>query len=419
MRRLGVSKISITPKRPVRLCGFGFRTGPYEAVRDEIYVRVFDLRDDEERVIFIYGDLLWWNPDFVARMKAVIEKRLSIPGDRLLFVASHNHSGPGTGDTFVPLLESVDEAYADFLQEQMVTALCAAQKDLEPVRLTRSDGMCALNVYRRVADAEGVRMMPNYAVEPDRRLTVFSFYREDGSLKGRIVHYPCHANLSKDNELHPDYPGYALERMDSGHPGSVSIFLQGCTADMRPNCVLGDQFRAAQAAEVREFAKLFCADVEKTVRRERPVGDGSKLRHLEVRLPVLQELSRQEVEARLEDGAEEVRQWADRVLKKNMRDYEVLELNVLELGGQPLYFFNAEVSMYYAAAAREETPDAVCTGYTNGMIGYLCTADQIREGGYEPHDSAVWFAVAGTYDAAVEQVIRAAMKEAGTWKKDV
>lgn len=419
MRRLGTAKVCITPEKPVRLSGFGFRTEPYEAVRDNIYVRVFDLREGEEQAVLIYGDLLWWNPAFVERMRDEIENRLAIAGDRLLFVASHNHSGPGTGDTFVSLLETADEEYLEFLAKQIMAALCQAEENLEEIRIACGFTDCGLNVYRRVKADGGIKMMPNYEVEPDRRLTVYGCYRKDGTLKGRIVHYPCHANLSKDNELHPDYPGYALEQMDQEHPGSISLFLQGCTADMRPNCVLGNQFRKARAEEVKAFASMLCSCVEAAARKEIPMEDGMHLSCRSVRLPVKQELSVQDVENKLLDEREEVRQWAQKVLEKDFRNYEILELSVLTLGGQLWYFFNAEMSMYYAAAARAWRPGAICTGYTNGMIGYVSTAKQIREGGYEPCDSAIWFAVAGTFEEDAEQLICSAIEEAETWKKGV
>ncbi len=419
MRYLGVSKVCITPQRPVRLCGFGFRTSPYEAVRDDIYVRVLDLKEDERHIVFIYGDLLWWNTAFVSQMRHVIEEQLGICGDNLLFVASHNHSGPGTGNTFVSLLETADEEYVSFLQGQIIKALRLAQEDSEPVRITCSEGQCSLNVYRRVMTEDGIRMMPNYEVEPDRTLTVYHFYRSDNTLKSRVMHYPCHANLSKDNELHPDYPGYALDLLDKRDPGSISIFLQGCTADLRPNCVLGDEFRAAGNGEVEAFAERFCLAVEHAVQHETPVGEGLDYKKLEIRLPVRQTLSRQEIEERLTDEAEEIRQWAGQVLQKNLRNYEILEMSAVKIGEQLLCFFNAEVSMYYAQAMRERVSGTVCAGYTNGMIGYLSTADLIREGGYEHRDSAIWIAVAGKYDEAIEQIIYDAMEEVEAWKKDV
>lgn len=141
--------------------------------------------EDGERIVFLYGDLLWWNPVFVVRLKVEIEAQLCIPGDRLLFVASHNHSGPGTGNTFIILLETADGEYSVFLQKHIMTALCLAQRNREEVRTSRSECECRLNVYRRVKTGHRIRMMPNYDVEPYRTLTVFSFYRGDGTMKGR------------------------------------------------------------------------------------------------------------------------------------------------------------------------------------------------------------------------------------------
>ncbi|MEG1407611.1 MAG: alkaline ceramidase, partial [Ruthenibacterium sp.] len=74
-----------------------------------------------------------------------------------------------------------------------------------------------------------------------------------------------------------------------------------------------------------------------------------------------------------------------------------------------LYTFNAEVSQYYAAYARCLVPGAVCAGYTNGMIGYVSTAEQIEQGGYEPCDSALYFALAGRYSAKIEALIHGAL----------
>lgn len=409
MRTLGTARVCITPEKTVRLCGFGFRKTVYDTVRKDLYARVYDLREESERVVLLYGDLLWWNPAFVERMRKEIYEKLGIQPSQLLFTASHNHSGPGTGDTFIPLLETVEKEYADVLAKRIIQALREAQESQEEVVMTRSEGSCALNVYRRIMTEQGIQMMPNYQVEPDRTLTVFGFYRTDGSLKGRILHYPCHANLSKDNDLHPDYPGYVLEQLDGETPGSLHLFLQGCTADMRPNCVLGNQFRPGSREDVETFAAYMCEAVQKTVGRETVVGPGMCLAQRFLSLPVEQDFTAHEVENRLGDCREEVRQWAVKVMEKKLRDYEVLELNSLLLGEQKFYFFNAEVSMYYAHAARNRVPGAVCIGYTNGMLGYLSTAEQIRAGGYEPVNSAVYFAVAGTYGEAIQSMIEHAM----------
>lgn len=418
MRRLGTSKICITPQSPVRLCGFGFRTTKFDTVRRDIYARVFDLRDKEERILIIYGDLLWWNTEFVVRMKKVLKEKLDISEKQILFTASHNHSGPGTGSTFVPLLETVDLEYASFLQEQIICGIREAEENLEEVWIKYAETECNLNVFRRVRTSEGIQMMPNYQVKADNTLTVFNFYRKDNTLKGRIIHYPCHANLSKDNELHPDYPGYALEMLEEEETGSISVFWQGFTADLRPNCVLGNKFSSGSEEDVKNFAQYFCDAICDAKEQEEFLGEGMELLQREIALPVRQGLSHDEVEKTLFDEREEMRQWAAKVLEKDYRNYEELKISMLRIGNRICFFFNAEVSMYYAEYARMIHPNAVCVGYTDGMIGYICTAEQIREGGYEPCDSATYFAVAGTYDEVIEEMIHNVMEEMISWKKD-
>ena len=54
----------------------------------------------------------------------------------------------------------------------------------------------------------------------------------------------------------------------------------------------------------------------------------------------------------------------------------------------------------------------MCVAYTNGMIGYLSTAQQIEQGGYEPIESALYFALAGTYSPKIEAIIHAAVASA-------
>ena len=44
---------------------------------------------------------------------------LGVKEEQILFTASHNHSGPGTGGNFTSLLETVDAEYTEFLYTQV------------------------------------------------------------------------------------------------------------------------------------------------------------------------------------------------------------------------------------------------------------------------------------------------------------
>lgn len=405
MLKLGTSKLVINPQVPVRMIGYATRTGPYDSVTHDIHTRIYSLRQDDTQVLLIYGDILWWNSAFVADARPRLSAAFGIPQEQILFVASHNHSGPGTGDTFTPLLETVDPAYAAYLYSLVEDGIRQAAANEEPVTVQLHKGSCQLNVYRRVMTENGIAMWPNYNVPADDHLTVLRFVREDGSPKALLLHYPCHANLANGNDLHPDYPGVALDLMDEAHPGCVSMFFQGCTGDLRPNSVLGELFVPQSFEGVKHFANQFknhCMAVLKTPGET--VEGKLQVRRNDVRLAVDPAICESR-KAAAAAGDIPSQQWMEACAKKDFRDYEILELSLLELGGFSMFFFNAEVSQHYAAFARQLRPDAITSGYTNGMIGYLANAVQIGEGGYEPEGSALYFAVAGTYPVSTQETI--------------
>lgn len=413
MMQLGTAKLTITPQTPVRLCGYATRTTTFEEVKEDIFLRIHLHQLEGEALLFIYADLLWWGSDFVAQIRPKISAAYGISEERIFFVASHNHSGPPTSDRFTPSLETYSPAYAQFLQERVLEGVGQAVEDLEPVEARRYDGHVGLNVFRRVIDDNGeVQMRPNYQVAADQRLTIVAFYRTEGSLKGAMVHYPCHANLSNENAIQPDYPGVALRMLDNAFQDSISIFLQGCTADLRPNSVLGKRFVPAGYEKVLLFAEDFYEACKSLM-----AGKGTAIEpHLQVKrqmveLPLEGVLSLDEVEQRAQTGQGVEQEWARAVLAKNNCPSEQLELSWIDYGNHlRFYTFNAEVSQYYAAFARSLDPDAVCIAYTNGMIGYLSTAEQIHQGGYEPVGSALYFALAGTYKPEIESIIHGAMR---------
>jgi hypothetical protein len=410
--RLGTSKRIITPQKPVRLCGYGTRTDVFDGVLEDIYIRVHYQEYENNAVVFIYGDLLWWNNEFIAIVRKKAAFAAGLPVSSIFFVASHNHSGPGTGTTFLPQLETIDEDYRDWLLLQIMEGISEAKLNCEDVTAIRHDGTFDGNVYRRVKGMHGkVIMKPNYQIDADKHLTVVSYRRCDGSIKGLLVHYPCHANLSNGNQVHPDYPGIALRVLDETYEGSVSLFLQGCTGDLRPNSVLGNQFIPCSFEHVKLFANEVAKECIHTLQTTGSrVDEDINISQVQDKLPLIQtvNLEKIEEEARTDKVAAA---WLSKVKEKEFRLFEMIEISKIRFGPQfSLFVFNAEVSQYYAEYARSNDPSAICAGYTNGMIGYICTAEQIREGGYEPVGSAQYFALAGTYSEEIEMKIQQLMK---------
>lgn len=410
---LGVAKAAATPGRPLRLAGYANRTAAYESVREDICVRAHYYAWGGRRLAFVYGDLLWWGSDFVATAREALGEAHGLSADEVFFFASHNHSGPGTSRNFLPALETVDESYLADLRATVVDAVGRARDDVEPVTLSRHDGLCELNVYRRRLVDGVAAMLPNYGEEADRRLTVLAHRRTDGSVKALTVSYACHANVAGDNTLHPDYPGIALRLLDEAHPGSVSMFLQGCAADLRPNCVVGRRFFSGSYEQAALFAADFSGDCLAVLAGQgKTVAPDPVIRRGRVVLPLDRAMD-DDGEVRRELVAEDPvqRQWAAAMLVKGNRAEEALDIAVVRFADDLSFFvFSAEVVQAYAAYARELCPGAVAVSCADGMLGYVPTASYLREGGYEPDGSTRYFALAGRFRGEVEDLVRGEMR---------
>lgn len=411
----GTAKRVITPTWPIRLSGYVSRTTPFEDIKEDIYLRIHVHRMRQAQLIFIYGDLIWWNTEFVDKARERLKRILGLAPDALFFLASHNHSGPPTGNTFVSQLEHGDEAYTEYLLEQVTGAVSEALTHLDEVTVWRFDGLSDLNVYRRVKTESGIKMRPNYEVEANRELTLLGFMGVEGNLKGLVVHYACHANISGENVVQPDYPGIVLRLLDEAYPAGVSMFWQGCTGDLRPYHVIGRNFAAGDYEKARQFAKDFYEDCQRTLSQPgTKLSEQAEIRKCEVKLPLENRKHDVQLCGDLHSNDNLCREWAGKVIQKENRDTETLRLKYLRYGdGLSVYFFGAEMSQEYALFARTYDPAALCTAYADGMIGYLCTANQIAEGGYEPEGSARYFALSGTFTPAIETMIKNEMVSIG------
>ena len=410
MLRLGTAKKTITPRHPVRLAGYATRNREYDSVLQDIYTRVYLIEEGKKQLLIVYGDLIWWNPEFLMEARSKLSSMLGIPKKSILFVASHNHSGPGTGNAFTEMLETADDDYQQYLYTQIETAATVARNNLEPVKMLLSCGHSNLNVYRRLRIDKKIVMAPNYSVPADNNLTIVRFLRHNGREKGMLIHYACHANLSSGNDLHPDYPGIAMEILEKAYPECTSLFLQGCTGDLRPNSVLGERFITQDYNGVQQFASQFAQCCIQTI-KDSAVG-------LEEKIQISQKADYLPVDSR--DNKDRIthamsgdilyRQWYTACQKKSFRAFERLELTLVKLGGLNMYFINGEPVQHYSKFARRIKPTSIVTGYTNGMIGYLPDREQIINGGYESNESTIYFAVAGTFRECIQEKIETMLK---------
>jgi len=68
---------------------------------------------------------------------------------------------------------------------------------------------------------------------------------------------------------------------------------------------------------------------------------------------------------------------------------------------------NAEVVVEYGLYLKSASNKAVVPlAYSDGMIGYIPTAKQLGEGGYEPIDSTYYFGLPAPFAPEAERILR-------------
>lgn len=381
--RLGVSKVDITPVSPIPLAGFAHRRGNFEKVVSPLYARIF-LFDE---VLLVTADLIWWGSDLVQEL----QKGIGIPS---FFHATHNHSGPQTTDRFEPSLGQMDRDYIERLKKQIHQGIREAKDNLEEVTVEVGKGLWSEGIHRRKIIDGLCHMAPNPEGPNDPSVTVIKFLTGH-SPKAMLVHATCHPTTMGENVVSAEYPGVAMEGLES-HFGVVAGFLQGFCGDIRPALVKNNAFYRGDQSDVQRVGLRLLETVLKVETRKCSEWP-SKVLTKTIDLPFSKK-------------AEEAEQ---KLLERGAAEAAPLKLSYLCLA-ENLSFLtaNAEMVVEYGLAAKEILGEPLLPlGYTNGMIGYVPTEKQLAEGGYEAVEAPYYFVFPSPFSPKVEGMVLHALME--------
>jgi hypothetical protein len=418
---LGTAKLDITPEHPLPLAGFATRHGlVFEAVRHPLHARFFifrhcDAEGNETRALLVSADLLWWGSERVPELKRRIRERWGIAEDAILFHGTHNHSGPQTSDRFSEYLGAHDPNYLRRLEAKVMEGVEAAVGSQEPVRMERGGGQVVIGINRRLMVNGVCQFQANKDGPLDPQVRVVRFLTRSGRTKGALVHYACHPTVTLENAVSSEFCGVAMDRLEQSiGDGAVCAYLQGFCADINP-VRNGELFLDGTDEDVQAFAGKLADEVRRVLAGAMQPLDPCPLtvRTLTVPAP-LQPLPSLE-ELRQTAGEPWVKgEWSRKLLAEPERLQPFLPLEMTLLGiadGWALLAANSEVVTEYGLEVNRLTDNQVWpVGYTNGMIGYIPTAKQIDEGGYESYWSTEYFMMPARFDHAVETVFRQAVR---------
>ena len=406
----GAAAVSITPDEPVWMAGYAFRDRPSEGVRQPIHAKALALRDADTGVtsVLVTLDLVGIRRTMAEAIAAHVTARHGIPRERVLFNASHTHSGPLTGEAATSYryrmgdeaarhLAAIDR-YTQALPAKIEQSIDRAIASLAPATLHFEQGFAGFAVNRRRV---GHREFPGPV---DHDVPVLAVKGADGALRAVLFGYACHSTVMGDYAISGDYPGYAQVALEKRHPGAVALFLQGAGADQNPlprrkvehleryGATLADAVDEVLAGKLRAVAGPLRAAIE--------------FPELQFAKPP----SREQYQARLSSKDEIERLHARRMLDTLDRDGRLHDtvlypiqawrfgdaFTLLALAGELVVDYSLRFKQQYGW---ERTWVA---GYANDVFGYIPSARVLREGGYEGGEAFRFSAFPGVFAGDVE-----------------
>jgi hypothetical protein len=386
---LGTGNAVITPPLGTYLSGYGFRDHGAESVLDELELRVFWFQeaagDHAPAACILTADLIGFDAELTTSIRAELAETCGIAPEAALLAASHTHSGPQTCVHLAAAGGMPDPSYLEAFRARLREAVAAARATLRPVTLHCGRGWLeGYAIHRRRCIGGTITMAPNpEGIRDDEVTVVVARDAETAALRAVLFHYTCHPTTMGDYRITGDYPGVARRHIERALHGVAAGFLPGCFGDIRPFCAVmgGQQFRRGTPEDIAAFGGALGAEVVRVARAAGPARPARLFAKAStLALPLQQEPETAPLSLQRLDLAEGV--------------------SLIALGGEMCVDYGLFV----------KSLGGLPVGYANGLVGYVCPARYLDEGGYEPIGSCVYFGLPSPFQPVVEAEIKAALQ---------
>lgn len=231
---VGFGRANITPAFSVPLAGYGATDRRMsENILSELYTTCIAFVNGPEKLLLFTQDLIRCNPTWVEKVRALLESRTGVPGQRIMVCSTHTHSAPD------PLSDLPCMAqYLEFYLQQMLEAAEAALGDLAPAELygtkTQTEKM---NFVRHYQLEDGTYAGPNFgnfkaapirchAAPNDPELLLVELRRQDKPAI-LIVNFQAHPTATGGNsytDVSADFVGVTRDYMEADSGMLVAYF---------------------------------------------------------------------------------------------------------------------------------------------------------------------------------------------------
>lgn len=411
----GVARKNITPPLPIRLTGYAARTNDATAVRTELWAKALALADDKGgRAVIVTTDLI----GLPREISEAVTKRSQLDRSQLLLNSSHTHYGPALRSnlsimfTLDPAEQERISAYSRKLTDDLVLLIADALADLAPAQLACGHGTAGFAINRREPTKTGFKLGENPDGPTDHDVPVLKVTAPDGRLRAVLFGYACHNTTlsSKFNEVDGDYAGYAQRAIEKTNPGATAMFMMLCGGDQNPR-------PRGEYANVEAHGQELADVVKRVLAGElRPVRPPIRTAHEAIQIDFAAH-TREIFETELAQPNKYRQRRAKLMLAAYDTDHPVRQMpypiQVLRLGRDLTFLALAgEVVVDYALRVKREFPkeNLIVAGYSGEVSCYVPSLRVLREGGYEPVDSTIYYGLPGPFAETVEEEIFRAIR---------
>lgn len=413
--KAGAAAVNITPNYPVRLSGYGNRTTEHAGVKVDLWAKALALSwDGGAPAVLLTVD----NCGVPASLRSEVLLALRDAGvqdTHLAICSTHTHCAPmvnGTlrnmfGVDLPPEEQARIDRYTCDLREWMIRAALRAIKEMRPANLEFGIGKATFAMNRRLPSPSGFVNRPNPQGPVDHDLPVLKVTDANGQVKAIFNSYACHCTTLNWNYIHPDWAGIAQLRLQMSFPQAVAMTAIGCGADQNP-------FPRQEEDDVRSHGIHLAEEtVNVLIKPMRTISGPLRAGQRTVQLPY-QPYSKAEWEERAKSGKSVQEKTRARTFLGKMERGEAIP-KTLAYGMQvwnfsndlAMVFLNGEVVVDYGLRLKREFDKTRLwvNAYSNDVPCYIPSERVLKEGGYEPDYSMVYYLKPGRLAPGLEAKI--------------
>lgn len=412
--KAGLAKIVITPETKIWMAGYAARNKPAEGKIHDLHAKALALMDASgNRVVLVTADLLGFPGALTDEVSLVAQRRFGLKREQILFNGSHTHTGPVLSGSLSGAydLDSKQTAaiarYTNQLKGKLLILIGKAIDDLAPAKISFGRGAAPFAMNRRQMTPQGMSIGVNPEGVVEREVPVLKIESPAGELRGIVFGYACH-NTTLTGEFYlysGDYAGFAQEALEKSHPGAISLFVEGCGADVNPS-------PRSTLELAQEHGETLAKSVDQVLTGSMAAITGPLKAVIgKVAIPFAAPPTKAELQAQLKSENVYRRRYSERMLQRLEHTGKLISaypytIQIIQIGDLKLFGLSGEVVTDYSLRLKRELKGKIwVAGYSNDLCSYIPSARMYDEGGYEVIDSMIYYDLPGPYKPEIEEKI--------------